>query len=91
MNTDVRHQPHYDHGIQPIDYMRSRFTTEELRGFLTGNILKYVSRFSRKDGVRDLEKARVYLDWLIDAEKPSAADAPTNDYDRLRAEAWHGR
>lgn len=69
MSRDVSNQPHYAHGIEPIDYMRSRFTAAEFRGFLTGNVLKYVSRFQHKDGIKDLEKARVYLDWLIAAER----------------------
>ena len=68
MADDVSRQAHYAYGIEPIDYMRSRFTPEEFRGYLKGNCIKYLSRFERKDGVKDLEKARVYLDWLIEHE-----------------------
>jgi hypothetical protein len=31
--------------------------------------MKYVWRFDRKNGVEDLEKAKVYLDWLIEEQK----------------------
>jgi hypothetical protein len=32
--------------------------------------LKYVSRWRDKDGVQDLKKAQVYLNWMIEsAEK----------------------
>lgn len=66
----VDHQSHYEqNGVEPIDYMRANFTAEELRGFYLGNIIKYVSRYRKKDGIKDLEKARVYLDWLIEHEK----------------------
>ena len=78
MSGDVSNQAHYAHGIEPIDYMRSRFSPEEFRGFLTGNVLKYVSRFQHKDGLKDLEKAQVYLHWLIQQER-ERLDLPTND------------
>lgn len=62
----VETQEHYAYGIEPINYMESRFSAEEYRGYLTGNIIKYVSRYTRKNGLEDLKKARVYLNWLID-------------------------
>lgn len=67
---DVKHQKHYDRGgIQPIEFMLMSFTHEEFRGFLKGNIIKYTSRSAYKNGVEDLKKAKVYLDWLIDFEQ----------------------
>lgn len=63
--SDVAHQPHYeDAAIQPIDVMWANFTKEEMVGFLKGNALKYLLRYQRKNGVEDLEKAQVYLEWL---------------------------
>lgn len=62
---DFAKQPHYAHGIEPIEFMRSRFLPDEFRGFLRGNCIKYLSRYTDKGGVEDLRKARVYLDWLI--------------------------
>lgn len=38
-------------------------------GFAEGNICKYVARWREKDGLRDLVKARVYLDALIAHEE----------------------
>lgn len=35
------------------------------RGFLKGQVMKYVWRYERKNGVEDLEKAMWYLEWLI--------------------------
>lgn len=34
-------------------------------GFAAGNICKYVVRYQEKNGIEDLEKAKVYLDALI--------------------------
>jgi len=69
---DMAHQPHYeDDKIQPIEIMRANFSKEELVGFYKGNVIKYVSRAQRKNGVEDLEKAAVYLGWWIELEKGS--------------------
>lgn len=38
-------------------------------GFLDGNIVKYLARWRKKDGIRDLKKARHYLDKLIRLEE----------------------
>jgi hypothetical protein len=37
--------------------------------FAEGNIMKYVYRWKEKDGIKDLHKARVYLDALIAHEE----------------------
>jgi len=59
--TDIRHQPHYEQfKIQPVV-----FIAENNLDFLTGNIIKYVLRHGKKDGLKDLEKAKHYLDMLI--------------------------
>ena len=65
---------HYAHGvggagIQPIDFMESNFTPDEYRGYLKGQIIKYISRYQYKGKpIEDLHKARIYLDWLIEHE-----------------------
>ena len=41
-------------------------TQEEFEGYLRGNVLKYVWRFKYKDNIKDLRKARWYLDKLIE-------------------------
>lgn len=37
--------------------------------FAEGNIMKYVFRWREKDGLRDLYKAKIYLDALIAYEE----------------------
>ena len=55
--------------IQPWEYMESVMAKVEFEGFLRGNIIKYIGRYDKKDGVRDLEKAQHYLDKLIEHKR----------------------
>jgi hypothetical protein len=50
--------------IQPVE-----FIIKNNIGFVEGNIIKYVLRFKEKGGVRDLEKARHYIELLIESTK----------------------
>ena len=54
-------------GIETIDYMRAKSSTEEFRGHLRLTALKYLSRagYKHMDVVEDFKKARWYLDRLI--------------------------
>jgi hypothetical protein len=54
---------HYRGAIQTWDYI----VANDL-GFLEGNIVKYVTRFRKKNGLQDLEKAQHYLQKLIEVE-----------------------
>ena len=42
---------------------------EQLTGYHLGNTLKYLLRYRNKNGIEDLEKAKVHMDWLIEKEK----------------------
>jgi hypothetical protein len=50
--------------IQPIE-----FIVKNNIGFVEGNVIKYVLRFKEKGGVLDLEKAKHYIELLIDSSK----------------------
>jgi hypothetical protein len=50
--------------IQPVE-----FIIKNNIGFVEGNIIKYVLRFKEKGGVSDLEKAKHYIELLIDTTK----------------------
>ena len=43
--------------------------------FFQGNVVKYVTRYKLKDGVRDLEKAKHYCKMAMELEKKPAPDA----------------
>jgi hypothetical protein len=50
--------------IQPVE-----FIIKNNIGFVEGNIIKYILRFKEKGGVQDLEKAKHYIELLIDSTK----------------------
>jgi hypothetical protein len=66
----VKQPEHYTKGdIECIDAMRAAMSKEAFSGYCKGNVLKYVWRFETKgEGTQDLEKAKVYLTWLIENE-----------------------
>jgi len=49
--------------IQPIEYIHANGI-----GYMEGNVIKYVSRWKDKNGIKDLEKAKHYIDLLIELE-----------------------
>lgn len=53
---------HYkDFEIQPIEFVH-----KNQLGFIEGNVIKYVCRHSKKGGLKDLEKAKHYIEILIE-------------------------
>lgn len=62
----VNHPDHYTvGGIETIDFIEAKLSPEAFKGYLTGNILKYITRYNHKNGVEDLKKAQWYLNRLI--------------------------
>ena len=49
--------------IQPVEYINKNNLT-----YLQGNVIKYVTRYKDKNGVEDLQKAKHYIDLLIELE-----------------------
>lgn len=64
INTQIGGGHYKDMAIQPIEY-----TLANALGFCEGNVVKYVSRYQHKNGVEDLEKAKHYLELLIEQIK----------------------
>ena len=62
----VWHPSHYAGQIECIDYIRDKLPPEGFTDYCIGNVLKYVSRWRKKDGIQDLKKAVVYLNWAIE-------------------------
>ena len=62
----VNSPSHYTQGsVECIDAIQSALSPEEFKGYLRGNILKYMWRTSQKGGKQDLEKSLWYLNKLI--------------------------
>lgn len=64
---NVNHPSHYTSGgIECIEAIKASMSKDEYKGYLKGNVLKYVWRYKNKNNpVEDLKKAKVYLEWLI--------------------------
>lgn len=70
----VNHPVHYNTGkIEVISIIEDQLTADEFRGYIKGNILKYITRERHKNGLEDLKKARWYLDRLIKKMEKEAA------------------
>ena len=57
---------YYGTGFDVID-----FCQKNNLDFMQGNVIKYVTRYKKKNGIEDLEKAKEYIDRLIKFEKRS--------------------
>ena len=65
---DPVHSPiHYadGNGVECIEAIEASMSMEEFKGFLKGNVQKYVWRYAQKNGAEDLKKAKWYLERLI--------------------------
>jgi hypothetical protein len=64
----VHHPGHYisKTGMEVIDVVEA-FTADlvGIEATDTGNVIKYICRWSQKDGIRDLKKAAWYINHLI--------------------------
>ena len=59
----MRIPDHYRTDIQPIEYIMGNNM-----GFCEGCVVKYISRWEMKGGIEDLEKAKHYIEMLIEQE-----------------------
>ena len=55
---------HYKTNITPIEFIEANNL-----GFHEGNVIKYITRYKDKNGIEDLEKAKTYIEMLINKLK----------------------
>lgn len=69
--TDSVHHPnHYTSGdVECIDAIRASMTPDQFAGYCKGNCIKYIWRFEHKNQTEDIQKAQVYLTWLLNTLK----------------------
>ncbi len=72
----IAHPAHYQtsNGLETIDVMEA--FTEDMAGYeavCTSNVLKYICRWKKKNGLEDLKKAEWYLKRLIERIESSEA------------------
>ena len=64
--SNVNHPSHYEGSIECIDaIIAATATLTGIEAFDTGNALKYIWRWKRKNGKEDLMKAKWYIEHLI--------------------------
>ena len=51
---------------ETIDVVKARLGKEGFKAFCIGNVIKYVLRAEKKNGLEDYKKSRQYLDWIIE-------------------------
>ena len=65
-HDNVNSPSHYQGKVECIDCIES--ATAGLNGieaFCTGNAIKYLYRWKKKNGIEDLKKAKYYIDKII--------------------------
>lgn len=66
---NVNKPSHYTFSpIECIDAIKASMSKDEFSGYCKGCVLKYLWRYKYKGGIEDLEKATVYLNWLLTNE-----------------------
>lgn len=63
LETQVSGNHYKDKAIQPVEYIHANRI-----GYFEGNVIKYVTRWKDKGGVADLNKAKHYIELLIELE-----------------------
>ena len=67
---NVNRPKHYlKGGLECIQVIKAELTPEQHKGYLYGNIVKYLWRWQDKNGLEDLRKAAKYLEWLQEEVK----------------------
>lgn len=79
----VSHPSHYqsETGLEVIDVIEAfTFDLKGIEATDTGNVIKYICRWKAKNGLQDLEKARWYLEHLIEhVRKLEEENKPANN------------
>ena len=67
-SSDLVHKPsHYNQaGIECIEAIRAALGPQGFRDYCQGNAMKYLWRHKYKNGKQDIEKAQVYINWLLE-------------------------
>lgn len=63
MNNAI-HPSHYGTTLDLFEQLELTWNTPQLIGAYKFNIIKYLTRHERKNGLEDIRKAQVYLDRL---------------------------
>ena len=65
MADSVKNPTHYSGEVECIEAIKSSMSNESFKGYLKGNIIKYIWRYERKNGTEDLLKCQWYVNRLV--------------------------
>ena len=68
LNTQINGTHYRELAIQPVEFIHANQIP-----YMEGNVIKYVVRWKAKGGLADLEKAKHYIELLIELEQKQAA------------------
>lgn len=68
LETQINGKHYKELAIQPVEYIHANQIP-----YMEGNVIKYVTRWRSKGGLADLEKAKHYIELLIELERKQAA------------------
>ena len=80
VNMQVGGDHYKKRAIQPIDYILDNDLS-----FCEGCVIKYITRWRDKGGVEDLEKAKHYLEFLIEKHGRDALSQALDTHDESNA------
>ena len=86
MNDNVHSPKHYmipGCNFESIDIIRQRLGDVGFMFFLEGNVSKYLIRAEKKNGKEDYEKAKKYLNWLVDMQKVIPHELAFNSKEKI--------
>lgn len=72
MSDNINSPKHYQLpglNIEAIDVIKAVLGDDKFEGYCRGNVIKYILRADAKNGVEDLKKAKVYLNWEIESKE----------------------
>ena len=71
MQDNVNHPAHYTQGKVEVIEIIEQLTSgmEGHKAYCLGNVVKYIFRHERKNGLEDLKKANWYLQRVIEKEE----------------------
>ena len=65
-HDNVNSPQHYQGKVECIDCIESAIAgLNGIEAFCTGNAIKYLYRWKKKNGIEDLKKAKYYIDKII--------------------------
>ena len=79
VRDNVNSPSHYNQDrIEAIEAICASLGPDGFQAYCKGNCMKYLWRYKYKNGVEDLKKAQVYLNWMIESVEEASDVSSSN-------------